>query len=332
MWGLRFEPVPGRTLPDVKGVFWLDAVSAALERLEIEYVNVGVWQRERGAAGELQFERLPDGRWFVSRWWVRMPLVRRVESMKGPVWHFPEAVVGFEQEGGEVLRVYATDGRTVYARGRATVSGVVFDSTTGRGLEGAYVRLAGTERVTVSEADGSYWLTDLPEGRYTVTFAHPRATLFGVGDPPDEENVRLRSERVARADLALPSAGALVDRLCPETAGIDTGLLVGRVREATHDSLVTEAGVRIVWLAEDTGGATPRWLEVTTDSLGTYRACVPRNAPLSVEVTADSRPMTAVPAMFGETAVLVLDVQLRAPEPPPGVATFLSSGADTPPQ
>ena len=83
-----------------------------------------MWQRERLAAGELEFEQLPDGQWFVSRWWIRMPLVRRREGMLGPVWQFQEAVVGFEQEGGEVARVFATDGRTVYARGRATVTGV----------------------------------------------------------------------------------------------------------------------------------------------------------------------------------------------------------------
>ena len=99
--GLRFEPVLGRDNADVQGVFWLDAETGALENLELDYVNVGVWQRERGAGGELEFEQLPDGRWFVSRWWIRMPVVRRVESMTGPIWHFPDAVVGFKDEGGE---------------------------------------------------------------------------------------------------------------------------------------------------------------------------------------------------------------------------------------
>ena len=312
--GLRFEPVSGRTQADIKGVFWLDGESGALERLDLRYVNVGVWQRERGAAGRLEFERLPDGRWFVSRWWIRMPLVRRVEGLKGPVWGFEETVVGFEEEGGEVLKVYALDGGTVYARGRAALSGVVFDSTTGRGLAGAYVRLIGTDYVTITAADGSYWLTDLAEGRYTVTFQHPRAAFIGLAD---EQDVDLEEGAEARADLALPSPPVIVERLCRNPAlAREQGLLLGTVRGAAGDSLVGGASIRVVWQGQDERGVRRiRAAEVVTDSRGVYRVCVPRAAPLSLEVTVDGVLRTAVPAMFGGNALKVLDVELPEREP-----------------
>ena len=310
MIGLRFEPVPGRDMPDVAGVFWLDAVSGALDQLEISYVNVGVWQRERGASGELDFERLPDGQWFVSSWWIRMPVVRRSEGMQGPVWQFQEAVVGFKQEGGEVNRVFAPDGRTVYARERATVAGVVFDSTAGVGLAGAYVRLSGTSFVTISRADGSFWLTDLPKGDYTVSFAHPRAVLLGVD--PDLVEVDLELGEVLQADLALPPAETVVERACPESPGFDQGLLVGKVAYAESDSLVTGANVRVVWLQE---GADPTWRQVITNSQGIYRLCVARGVPLSVEVTMVDGPATSVPAMFGDNPVQVLDIEVRNEQP-----------------
>ncbi|NIM52748.1 MAG: hypothetical protein GTN78_05460 [Gemmatimonadales bacterium] len=312
MVGLRFEPVRGRALPDVKGVFWLDRATAALERLELGYVNVGMWQRERGASGELEFARLPDGRWFVSRWWILMPLVRRVETMKGPVWDLRDAVVGFEEEGGEVRRVYAPDGRTLYARGRATVRGVIFDSTSGRGLADAYVRLAGTRSVTISEADGSYWLTDLPEGRYTVTFTHPRATLLGLAD---EGEVDLEVGVVARVNLALPSPRTIVERVCPEPAtAAEEGLLVGRVYDTARDTVMVGARVRVVWLEGGTPTDRLRWVEVETDSEGIYRACVPRSAALSVEVRVGGEPLAAAPAVFGESRLRILDVEVRRPE------------------
>jgi len=316
MIGLHFEPVPGRSTPDVEGVFWIDAATGALEDLELSYVNVGVWRRERGAAGELQFEQLPDGRWFVSSWWIRMPLVRRREGMQGPVWQFQEAVVGFKQEGGEVLRVYAMDGRTVYARGRATVSGTVFDSTTGAGLAGAFVRLRGTDRVTISDAAGGYWLTDLPEGTYTVTFSHPRARLLGFVDPPDEENVDLKLGTVAHADLELPSAGTIVKQLCTGSSEVERGLLTGRVTNATTDSIITYAHVNVIWLERSGAGSTTHRRAVAVDSAGIYRTCVPRAAPFSVEVSATGMSMKAVSMIFGDSPLRVLDVALDSlPEP-----------------
>jgi len=310
MFGLRFEPVPGRTIPDVRGVFWLDAETGALDRLELAYVNVGVWQREQGAAGELDFEQLPDGRWFVSSWWIRMPVVRRREGMQGPVWQFPEAVVGFKQEGGEVTRVFAPDGRTLYARERATVAGVVFDSTTGQGLAGAFVRLANTTRVTISQADGSYWLTDLSDGDYTVTFTHPRAELLGLTDTPDREDVDLERGTVSHVDLVLPSSATIIGRVCGEAAAATDGLLVGRVRDVVADSVVEGARVRVIWLEEGPLGADPTWREVITDADGIYRLCVPKDLPLSVEVTATGLPMVAVPITFGDSDIHELDVEL----------------------
>ncbi len=310
--GLRFEPVTGRNLPDVMGVFWLDRATGALERLELSYVNVGLWQRERGAAADVEFSRLPDGRWFVSRWWIRMPMVQRVESLKGPVWDLAQAVVGFEEEGGEVRRVFVPDGRTLYARGRASVRGLVYDSTAGRGLANAYVRLVGTERATISDVDGSYWLADLPEGRYAVTFEHPRAALFG---PTDEVEVELDVSQVTAARLTIPTGATLVGRLCqPRRGEAPPGLLVGRVRDAEQDTIVPGASIRIVWLSRDAAGDRLLQNRAVADSSGIYRACVPRDAPLSVELMEGDSTVAAVSAVFGERWLRTIDVVRRPPE------------------
>ena len=110
---------------------------------------------------------------------------------------------------------------------------------------------------------------------------------------------------------------------------------MGRVRDAERDTVIAGARVRIVWLEEDARGATARWREVVTDSLGIYRACVPRSAPLSVEVTADGLPLTAVPTMFGESPLHVLDVELREAQPPaarPDTAQAVASPLSHPTQ
>jgi hypothetical protein len=307
--GLRFEPIRNNERPDVSGVFWLDGVNWALQRRELDYVNVGAWQRERGAGAELRFQQLPDGRWFVERWWIRMPMVRSVESLKGPIWDFPEAVVGFKEEGGEVMKVYAADGRTVFARDRATVSGVVIDSTTDTGLSGAFVRLEGTDWVTISQPDGSYWLTDLPEGRYQLIFTHPRSDFFGLSDTWP---VRLREDRDSQTDLAIPSARIIVERRCG-ARGADVGLLLGHVRDELTGSVVSGANVQINWLESREDVESLRTLDVQTDSTGVYRACVPRGAPLSVEVHVDDTLLTAVPSVFEERLIRVIDLSVTMP-------------------
>jgi hypothetical protein len=115
-----------------------------------------------------------------------MLVVRRVESMTGPIWHFPEAVVGFRDEGGEVLRVFAVDGRSL----------------------------------------------------------------------PERLEVRLRENVETVLDLAVPSPLTIVDRLCGLAEEDEVGLLLGHVRNPAPDTtLVSDAAVRIVWVAE---GASPR--------------------------------------------------------------------------
>lgn len=74
--GLAFEPVRGRRVPDVEGVLWVDRASAELRRMEWSYTRAPI-PGPRGSSGipggEMEFRRLPDGRWITSAWVLRMP-------------------------------------------------------------------------------------------------------------------------------------------------------------------------------------------------------------------------------------------------------------------
>ncbi|HYH83148.1 MAG TPA: carboxypeptidase-like regulatory domain-containing protein [Longimicrobium sp.] len=73
--GLSFEPVSTEK-PDVRGILWLDRATAELRRLEYAYTQVpGMGQESGVAGGWMEFSRLPDGRWIVGRWTIRMPVV-----------------------------------------------------------------------------------------------------------------------------------------------------------------------------------------------------------------------------------------------------------------
>ena len=96
--GLEFAPTADRTLPDVRGILWMDRRTARLRRLEYTYVNLPYANPADALGGELEFEQLPDGAWIVRRWVVRMPRLRITEDGRTYV---PALV----EQGGQVIDI-----------------------------------------------------------------------------------------------------------------------------------------------------------------------------------------------------------------------------------
>ena len=92
--GLVFEPVPGRDLPDIEGVLWLDERSAELRTLEFRYRNIPRTLARGEYSGFARFQRLTDGGWIIRSWWLRSPINGRGRRVTGMV-----------EEAGEVLSV-----------------------------------------------------------------------------------------------------------------------------------------------------------------------------------------------------------------------------------
>ncbi|HEX6368175.1 MAG TPA: carboxypeptidase-like regulatory domain-containing protein [Longimicrobium sp.] len=96
--GLEFAPTADRTLPDVRGILWMDRRTARLRRLEYTYVNLPWANPDDLLGGELNFEQLPDGAWIVRRWLVRMPRLRAAED--GTTY-----VAGIVEQVGEIVSI-----------------------------------------------------------------------------------------------------------------------------------------------------------------------------------------------------------------------------------
>jgi hypothetical protein len=113
--GLQFQPLPGRTVTDIRGTLWLDEKSATLRSVEFTYVNLPASAPGSGYGGRAHFERLATGGLFVREWWIRSPVVESiVQSVLGAPVEMEHLTALFE-EGGSVLNVKDATGETLAA-------------------------------------------------------------------------------------------------------------------------------------------------------------------------------------------------------------------------
>ncbi len=120
--GLAFRPVPGRAVPDVRGVLWVGRATAALRTMDFTYTGLVFPRGADSAGGHLDFDRLSNGAWLVSNWRIRAPATRKSADRavvtgawgmhrvrQDTAWKFTV----YHVEGGEVVSAGLPGGRTV---------------------------------------------------------------------------------------------------------------------------------------------------------------------------------------------------------------------------
>jgi len=284
--GLSFEPV-SNARPDVRGTLWLDRATAELRRLEYRYTGVPGLRREADAAGgRMEFTRLPDGRWIVGTWSIRMPIVTATRVQGSMPFSDPSLrdqnalhfrLAGIREEGGEVLSAAPAGGAAVeMAAATGSIAGTVFDSTTAHPLAGARVLAAGHEAVT--DSLGRFSISTLPAGDYQLGFTAP--ALDALRFTPSPVRVTVREGQVTEQALAVPPLAVVWAARCGEASA--STALVGIVQGATAQA-APGARVAVSW-----GGARPGSTAAVADSQGVYRVCdAPAGVPLTVRLAMD---------------------------------------------
>lgn len=279
--GLAFEPVPqhgASAHADVRGVLWLDRRSAELRDMEYEYTGLQWDVPLDNVGGRLRFRRLPDGRWIVGQWYIRMPRLERklvpVNPMvPGSGTESQLRLVGIAEEGGEVLQLLPPGaGRPALA----TLHGVLTDSLRGRPMAGTRVFLSGTSLAAVSDSAGQYRIDSIPPGRYTASILAPRLDSMLL-EPPTVP-LALSAGEDRPLDFGVPSYAALIAGRCPGVEPDDsTALLVGVVRDSTS-ARAPGVAVSARWQAIRSDGSahlstTPMTVTASTDARGQYALC-----------------------------------------------------------
>lgn len=173
--GLSFEPVPSRMAPEIRGSFWMDSATRELRLVEFRYVNVARAVPRGDPRGEVRFANTPNGTWYVSRWFIRMPELAAGRPSGLPGVAAPLEVVRYKEDGGEVT----PDGARMTSRA-ASLTGRVMDSTGRAPLPGATLRLSGTAYSATTRADGYFRLDSLPAGGFTLLLEHPGYQALGL--------------------------------------------------------------------------------------------------------------------------------------------------------
>lgn len=286
--GLAFEPRPGRELPDVEGVLWVDATSGRLDRLTFRYTDLdrtglNFDVGEDAAAGEVRYVELADGRWVVREWWIRAPGVEVVRERTRFGSRDRQRVGAIYETGAAISFVEGRNFAWAPDRQNFEVRGVVFDSTAAGPLDGAVVRLAGRGWRTRADEAGRFVLSDVPAGRYRLVFEHDRLTELGL--EPRTLDLTLDSVGVDDVRLVIPPITTLLAEGCADTEA-GRGHIVGRVTAPDGETAMGGLGVAVRETSGLEGSSSEAVVsQATVGPDGTYRLCdVPAGRALRVEL------------------------------------------------
>jgi hypothetical protein len=296
--GLEFKPSKIGSQPELTGVIWLDPRANALKYLNFDYVNLPIPLRIARTTGRVDFQQLEGGQWIVQRWYIRMPRTERVTSTAfGSASIVRDSLVGFQEVGGTArpagsapasvaasappapTEASATPAVLASAPAQAVLEGVVYDSTTGRGLKGVIVSTGvGRFKARTSEG-GRYELVIDGALSDKVIFEHSRLRLLRI--PERVQTVSVAPGSRGQAVVIIPSFATLRNRLCGknETGTDAQGMAVGYVKDADGNAVRGAhvwASWQVQWI-EQSGRLVStnlqKTVETDTGPDGSYMVC-----------------------------------------------------------
>lgn len=306
--GISFEPTAGRRqIAEIAGTVWLDARTSELQSLEFRYVNVSRDQ-ENHAGGEMNFVRMKNGSWAISRWNIRMPVF--VVALSGPTLAREELRVGSVRViGGELVLAVSSSSRgrdTLWARQAIALRGTVLDSATGAPLRNARVSVSGTSLGGSTDAAGRFSISDLLPGRYILEVRTPSLDSVSTAS----QSLVVFTDSATSIELRAPTAAQVAASFCgagnSDPASVN-GIMLGRVVVA--GDTIAPRGVKVVAQWEEIpprgeiADMNRRTVESRTDSSGIFRLCgIPIGPRVTLRASTDSLASAPVSILIPRSA------------------------------
>ncbi len=332
--GLEFKPARVAAQPELTGVLWLDPKANALRSLSFDYVNLPIPLRIARTTGRVEFEQLAGGQWIVPRWYIRMPRIARVNSTDvGSPAVSRDTLVGYQEVGGAARPAGTPPVSTGAAAApspasapavdsppaarQSMLTGIVYDSTTGRALSGVQVSTGGGRFKTQTRSGGGYELAIDGALDDTIVFEHPRLRLFHIAER--RQSISMPAGAHGQASVIIPSYESLRKRLCGqnETGTEAQGFMAGYVRDAAGRPVPLAhvwATWQILWVEQNgrlVSTNQQRTVETDSNSDGSYMMCgFTRNAQITAKVGMAGKNTVQEKLAFPANMVLEHDFQL----------------------
>jgi Carboxypeptidase regulatory-like domain len=282
-FGIAFEPSNDRPrVPEIRGTAWLDRKSAELRRLEFRYVNVSKPVENYGG-GDMEFVRMRDGAWAISRWSIRLPKVTLVIRPGGGPVDTLVSSLGVTTGELAVATTAASQGRdTLWSRPPLTFAGTVVDSLSGAPVSNARVTLGGTTLTGTTDAAGRFSIGGVLPGNFAVYVKTPSLdSVNAVTEYP-----LVFTDSMPPPKIRVPTGDQLAATMCGAQSTA-SGMVVGTV--TLRGDTTPQAGVRVAaaWrefsIVSGEIGSLVRTSDVRTDERGAYALCgLPTNTALTV--------------------------------------------------
>ena len=302
--GIAFDPTRDRgNVPEIRGTLWLNKRTSELQRLEYRYANVSKEQEDAQAGGNVEFVRMTNGAWAISRWDIRMPVVE-MKALGGlGATRAPEARLAEIRVAGGTLGLLTRGNDTLWSRSPLPISGSVMDSTSGKAIAGAYLAVDGTRLQAVSDASGRFNINGILPGRYALSVRTPSLDSLGAAI----QYPVVVTDGLAQPRIMVPNAEQVSLMLCGNQR---VGLIAGTVRLKGDSLPPGTMTVSAEWsdtLARPGEGTLAagekrlRKISSRADAQGRFHVCgVPVKTALVVRVTGDSIIGAPVEAQVAE--------------------------------
>lgn len=294
MVGVHFEPAtPGRPTSDIQGTLWLDRSSRELRRLEFRYTNLPQIAEAMGAGGHVEFARLDDGDWIVSRWQLRMP---QIAAQQSPLFagrlivsgaHL--ALRGVEETGGAVVRLSRRNTVLYEVLGPQITVQLLQRDTLVRAAE-AVLTLDGTDYRGHATASGMIELLPVIAGRYHARIRTPLMDSLDMA--PVELDIEPRMD--ASIDTVwLPIARTVMELHVRDIAGAPLPGTTVELRGSSGSerrTTVTDAAGRAVLRDVTPGSATLSARRIGYDAGSVTLSIKPGRSTLTITLGAAVAP------------------------------------------
>ena len=313
--GLGFEPQ--KTGNGVRGTIWLDSATFELREVDYSYIGIQRTQYSDQLGGVTRFGRLRTGGWIVREWSIRMPQYAVMRTTRGTERVYTTGSLASAVRVPIIQRIVEQGGsahsdQLIATERAAVVRGVVQDSM-GKPLPAAAVSLLGTAFRVVTGSDGSFSMSDVPEGYYAV--AADDSASIDLGAHGAQQDIRVAPGDSLRLTLRFWKGREMMMRLCKrDDIPADRSTLRLRLVDSLTNEPVAGNHLRLWWTEYSTVRGFRRASSQSVDGVtakdGTMLACgLPSGAEVNFGSIIDhsrALPMGSVSLKAGSITTLVI--------------------------